>query len=40
MFGYYLGTCLDYWGEGMVLFKQGNMLGELEHFKGNAMGND
>ena len=37
--GYYLGTCLGHWDEGMVVFKWGNMLGEQD-FKGNGVGND
>ena len=38
--GYYLGTCFGHWGEGMEVFDWGNMLGELEHFRGDSMGNN
>ena len=38
--GIYLGDLFRTLGEGMVVFKWGNMLGDLEHFMDNDVGND
>ena len=36
--GNYFGTCLGYWGKGMLVFMWGNMLGVLKHLGAIAWG--